>query len=404
MEEFHHQSTEELYDKYVLGNYARAPLTLVRGEGVHVWDRDGRRYLDFGSGIAVSALGHGHPAWVAAVKEQLFRLTHASNLYRNRNQGRLARNLVGYCGPGKVFFCNSGAEANEALIKLSRLYGNRKAGAEGRCYKVVTAENGFHGRTFGGMSATGQEKIRRGFAPLLPGFSYGRLNDLESFERLIDEDTAAVFLETIQGEGGIHVCTTEFLRGIRDLCDRRGVLLILDEVQCGIGRTGRFFAFEQSGIRPDAIGMAKGLGSGFPIGAVWVDERHADLFTPGSHGTTFGGTPLACAAGLATLHVLEKERLMEHVRNYAPDWHEGLRGAAKAFPDRVLAVRGEGYMVGVQLAADAPGVVAAMRERGLLTVPAGGDVIRFLPPLIVGPEGLSRSVEIFHEALTATRA
>jgi acetylornithine/N-succinyldiaminopimelate aminotransferase len=402
MESFHHEDTQELYDKYVLKNYAPAPLTLVRGEGVYVWDSDGRRYLDFGAGIAVSALGHGHPAWVAAIKEQLFRLTHVSNLYRNRNQGRLAKNLVSRCGPGRVFFCNSGAEANEALLKLARLHGVHKAGREGVCYKVVTALNGFHGRTFGGMSATGQEKIRQNFAPLLPGFSFGKLNDLADFERLIDPETAAVFLETIQGEGGIHPCTVEFLQGIRDLCDQRGVLLILDEVQCGIGRTGRFFAYEKAGIRPDAIGMAKGLGSGFPLGAIWVDEKYADLFTPGSHGTTFGGTPLGCAAGLATLHVIEKELLMENVGSNAPGWLANLQTVRDEFPDQVLSVRGEGYMVGVQLAMNPLPTVAAMRDRGMLAVPASGDVIRFLPPLIATAEHLRQSTEIFRDALAAT--
>ena len=402
METSHHESTEELYEKYVMKTYPPAPLTLVRGEGVYVWDRDGRRYLDFGSGIAVSALGHAHPAWLAAVKEQLFRLTHVSNLYRTRNQGRLARNLVDKCGPGRVFFCNSGAEANEALLKLSRLHGVRKSGKEGVCHKVVTAINGFHGRTFGGMSATEQEKVRKGYAPLLPGFAFGKLNDLADFERLVDDETSAVFLETIQGEGGIHPCSVEFLQGIRELCDRRGVLLILDEVQCGIGRTGRFFAFEEAGIRPDAIGMAKGLGSGFPLGAIWVDERYADLFTPGSHGTTFGGTPLACAAGLATLHVIEKERLMENVRTNAPGWIEALQAVRDDFPDKVLSVRGEGYMVGIQLADNPQAAVAAMRERGLLAVPAGGNVIRFLPPLVATRDHLRQSVDIFRQALAET--
>ncbi len=399
MEDIHRETTEELYEHYVLNNYAPAPLTLVHGEGVYVWDRDGNRYLDFGSGIAVSGLGHAHPAWVAAVREQLYRLTHVSNLYRNRNQGRLAKSLVEKCGPGRVFFCNSGAEANEALIKLTRLYGNRKAGEEGKCYKVVTAENSFHGRTFGGMSATGQEKVRRGYAPLVPGFSFGKLNDLASFERLVDDDTAAVFLETIQGEGGINPCTAEFLQGIRELCDRREILMILDEVQCGMGRTGRFFAFEKSGVRPDAIGMAKGLASGFPIGAVWVHERFADLFTPGSHGTTFGGTPLACAAGLATLYIMEKDRLIENVRENAPAWTKQLQGLAEEFPDRIVSVRGEGYMVGVQLTEDVAPIAAAIRKHGMLAVPAAGNVIRLLPPLIATGNDLSRSVEIFRAAL-----
>jgi acetylornithine aminotransferase/acetylornithine/N-succinyldiaminopimelate aminotransferase len=220
-----------------------------------------------------------------------------------------------------VFFCNSGAEANEALIKLARLHGMGKAGGEeGKCYKVVCANQAFHGRTFGGMSATPQEKIQHGFRPMTPGFVFGELNNLASFETLVDDGTAAILVETIQGEGGVHPCTAEFLAGLRRLCDRKNLLLLLDEVQCGVGRTGRFYAFEHAGIRPDAIGMAKGLGGGFPIGAMWVGERSAELFQPGSHGTTFGGTPLACAAALAVLDVIEKEKLLAHVTAAAGLW------------------------------------------------------------------------------------
>src|SRR3954468_20667620 len=251
-------STADLYDAYVLKNYARPALTLVRGRGTQVWDDAGHRYLDFTSGIAVSALGHCHPHWVAAVQRQAAELIHTSNLFRHPNQAELARRLVGYAGPGRVVFCNSGAEANEGLIKLSRLHGVRKAGGEeGKCYKVICAKSAFHGRTFGGMSATPQEKIQKGFRPLVPGFAFGELNNLKSFVDLVDDQTAAIFLETIQGEGGIHACTPEFLRGIRELCSQRNLLLMLDEVQCGVGRTGRFFAFEHGGITPDAIGMAK---------------------------------------------------------------------------------------------------------------------------------------------------
>jgi acetylornithine/N-succinyldiaminopimelate aminotransferase len=305
-------STADLYDAHVLKNYARAALTLVRGRGSLVWDDQGRQFLDFTSGIAVNALGHCHPHWVAAIQRQAGELIHTSNLFRNSNQAELARRLVGYAGPGRVFFCNSGAEANEALLKLARLHGMRKAGGEeGKCYQVICAKQAFHGRTFGGMSATPQEKIQKGFRPMTPGFVFGELNNLASFEALIDESTAAIFVETIQGEGGVNPCTSDFLHGLRRLCDQHNLLLMLDEVQCGIGRTGSFYAFEHVGVRPDAIGMAKGLGGGFPIGAIWVGERAADLFQPGSHGTTFGGTPLACAAALAVLDVLERERLME---------------------------------------------------------------------------------------------
>ena len=247
---------KQVYDAYVVKNYARPALTLVRGRGCSVWDDQGREYLDFTSGIAVSALGHCHPAWVEAVRRQAGELVHVSNLFRNPLQGELARQLVLRAGPGRAFFCNSGAEANEALLKLARLHGMRKSGEEGRCFKVICAQHAFHGRTFGGMSATPQEKIQKGFRPLVPGFAFGELNDLASFADLIDDQTCAIFVETIQGESGIKPCTDEFLLGLRHLCDRHKLLLLVDEVQCGIGRTGRFFAFEHARILPDAIGMA----------------------------------------------------------------------------------------------------------------------------------------------------
>ena len=255
-------SAADLYDAHVMKNYARQAITLVRGSGTRVWDDQGVAYLDFTSGIAVNALGHCHPAWVAAVRQQAGELIHTSNLFRHPVQAELARRLVDRAGPGRVFFCNSGAEADEALIKLARLHGVRKAGAEGKCYKIICALQAFHGRMFGGMSATPQEKIQRGFRPLVPGFAFGELNNLQSFADLVDDQTAAIFVETIQGESGINPCTTEFLFGLRRLCDRHGLLLLVDEVQCGIGRTGKFFAFEHTGVRPDAIAMANGRGPG----------------------------------------------------------------------------------------------------------------------------------------------
>jgi acetylornithine aminotransferase/acetylornithine/N-succinyldiaminopimelate aminotransferase len=395
-------TTADLYDAHVLKNYGRAALTLTRGSGSWVWDDRGGKYLDFTSGIAVSALGHCHPHWVAAVQRQAGELIHVSNLFRNPNQGELARRLVGYAGPGRVFFCNSGAEANEGLLKLARLHGATKAGGqEGICYKVICAKSAFHGRTFGGMSATPQEKIQKGFRPLVPGFAFGELNNLASFAELIDDQTAAIFVETIQGEGGVNPATTEFLLGLRKLCNDHNLLLILDEVQCGIGRTGKFFAFEHAGVRPDAIGMAKGLGGGFPIGAIWVGEKAAELFQPGMHGTTFGGTPLACAAALAVLDVLEREGLLAHVEKTSAAWHAALKQLAVDFPAQVLGVRGRGFMVGVQLASEPPPYVAALREAGLLAPLAGGNVIRLLPPLNATAEELARSVEIIRSVLVA---
>jgi acetylornithine aminotransferase/acetylornithine/N-succinyldiaminopimelate aminotransferase len=398
-------STADLYDAYVMKNYSRAALTLVRGKGTQVWDDQGNVYLDFTSGIAVSALGHCHPHWVAAVQRQAGELIHASNLFRNPLQAELARRIVGYAGPGRVFFCNSGAEADEAMLKLARLHGMRKAGGEeAKCYKIISAKMGFHGRMFGGMSATPQEKIQKGFRPLVPGFSFGELNNLDSFKALVDDATAAIIIETIQGESGVNPCTAEFLLGLRKLCDERNLLLLVDEVQCGIGRTGKFYAFEHIGVRPDAIAMAKGLGGGFPIGSVWVGERAADLFQPGSHGTTFGGTPLACAAALAVLDVIEKDKLLDYVTRASGPWHAALASLAKDFPKQVLGMRGRGFLVGVQFAVDPTPYGAALRERGLLTVPSGGNVIRLLPPLNATEAELARSVEIFRDALKAVRA
>lgn len=395
-------STAELYDAHVLKNYGRPALTLTRGQGSTVWDDTGKAYLDFTSGIAVSALGHCHPHWVSAVQKQAGELIHVSNLFRNPNQGELARRIVGYAGPGRVFFCNSGAEANEGLLKLARLHGIRKAGGEeGKCYKVICAQSAFHGRTFGGMSATPQEKIQKGFRPLVPGFAFGKLNDLASFGELIDDQTAAIFVETIQGEGGVNPATIEFLQGLRKLCNQHNLLLMLDEVQCGVGRTGKFYAFEHAGVRPDAIGMAKGLGGGFPIGAIWIGEGAADLFQPGMHGTTFGGTPLACAAALAVLDVIEKEKLLAHVTAESVAWHQALCDLAAEFPQKLLGVRGLGFMVGLQLPADPAPTVGALREAGLLVPSAGGNVIRLLPPLNATRAELARSVEILRKVFAA---
>lgn len=394
-------AAEAAYDSYVLRNYGRPAITLARGEGCRVWDDAGKRYLDFASGIAVNAVGHCHPRWVRAVSEQAATLAHVSNLYRNPLQGELARRLVVQAGPGRVFFCNSGAEANEGLLKLARLHGIRKSGEEGKCHKVICAKSAFHGRTFGGMSATPQEKIQKGFRPLLSGFEFGELNNLESFEALVDDRTAAIFIETIQGEGGVHPATSDFLRGLRALCDRHNLLLILDEVQCGIGRTGRFFAFDHAGVRPDAIGMAKGLGGGFPIGAIWIGESAADLFQPGMHGTTFGGTPLACAASLATLDIIADEKLCEHVARVSGPWHAALARLAEEFPAQLTGLRGVGFLVGLQLTSEPPPYIAALREAGLLAPLAGGNVIRLLPPLIASELELAESVEILRRVFAA---
>ncbi len=394
-------NTAELYDAHVMKNYARPPLTLVRGAGCSVWDDTGREFLDFSAGVAVTALGHCHPVWVEAVRRQAGELIHVSNLFRHPHQGELARRLVQHAGPGRVFFCNSGAEANEGLIKLARLHGQKKSGVEGQCIKIICAKNAFHGRTFGGMSATPQEKIQKGFRPLVPGFVFGELNNLQSFADLVDENTAAIFVETVQGEGGINPCTTEFLIGLRQLCNQHNLLLMLDEVQCGVGRTGDFFAFQHSGVRPDAIGMAKGLGGGYPIGAIWCAEKHAELFTPGSHGSTFGGTPLACAAALAVLDVIERENLLDKVTQQGAVWKAELEQLVAEFPTQVCAITGRGYMLGVALHHEPPPYIAALREAGLLAVAAGGNTVRLLPPLIATSAELARATAALRTVFAA---
>ncbi|CAA6691338.1 Acetylornithine aminotransferase (EC [Lentimonas sp. CC19] len=382
----------------LMKNYGPPAFNAVRGEGVYLYDESGTRFLDFGSGIAVTSVGHSHPKWVKAVQDQAATLTHCSNLYGIPGQQKLADRIIEKAGPGRTLFCNSGAEANEALIKLARLHGRKLSGGEeGKRYTVVAAEHAFHGRTFGGMGATPQEKIQGGFRPMLDGFKFGQLNNIESFDKLVDDTVAAVFIESIQGEGGIFPAEDSFLQELRALCTERGALLMLDEVQCGIGRSGHFFAFEKSGVKPDAIGMAKGLGGGFPIGAIWVSEPYAELFQPGSHGTTFGGSPLACAAANATLDIIEEDNLLDEVATNSSIWHEGLQDLIKKHPQHIAGMRGAGYMVGLPLHADALAVTAAARAKGMLIVPAGHNTIRLLPALTATLKELAESVRILDE-------
>jgi acetylornithine/N-succinyldiaminopimelate aminotransferase len=393
------------YAANVAHNYGAPPITLVKGQGAYVWDVAGKRYLDFAAGIAVNSVGHAHPHWVKRVTEQAGKLVHVSNLYRNEPQGELAHALSLRCGPGRVIFCNSGAEANEGLLKLARLHGQRKSGTEGACIGVVVAEKAFHGRTFGGMSATPQEKIQKGFRPLLSGFTTAPLNDLAAWDKAIAaQTTAAVLIESIQGEGGVNPATPAFLQGLEKICRERNVLLMIDEIQCGIGRTGKFFAYEFSGVKPDAIAMAKGLGGGFPIGAIWMAPPHDDLFQAGSHGTTFGGGPLAATAGLAVLEIIEAEQLIAKVARQSIGWHTELRKLIELRPDLVKEVRGAGYMVGVILSVDPVPVVTALRDAGMLTAPAGGVAVRLLPPLNASPEELAESVAILRQVLVGWKA
>lgn len=398
-------NTADRYAAYLLTNYGAPALTLVSGSGARVSDDAGKSYLDFCTGIAVNALGHAHPVWVKAVREQAAKLAHVSNLFRNEPQALLAEKIVEKAGPGRVLFCNSGAEANEALIKLARLHGKRRNnGVEGVITRVVVAQNAFHGRTYGAMSATPQEKIQGGFRPMLDGFVTGNLNDLESFEVMVDEQTCAVLVEPIQGEGGLTLAQEKFLNGLRAICDRRGALLMFDEIQTGVGRTGQWFGHQHAGVHADAFSMAKGLGGGFPIGGIWVAKGHDDLFTPGSHGTTFGGNPLACAAALAVIQVIESENLLNRIAEQTPAWHAALRATATARPDVIKEIRGLGYMTGLALT-DAPGpLVASLREAGLLVAPAGDNVIRLLPPLTATAAELAESAAIVDKVVRALPA
>ena len=393
-------NTEQLYNDNVLGNYGLPPITFVRGRGLCLWDDLGKEYLDFCSGIAVTSLGHCHPKLVAAIQEQANELICVSNLYRNEVQARLAAKLNAKAGGnGKVFFCNSGAEANETLIKLARLYGCRKSGQDGKQYKVVCAKNAFHGRTFGGMSATPKKNVRQGFAPLVDGFAFAELNDIDSFAAAIDGNTAAVFIETIQGEGGIYPAKKQFLKDLRNLCTEREILLMIDEVQCGVGRTGRFFAFEHAGIEPDAIGMAKGLGGGVPIGGVWVSDQYVELFKPGSHGTTFGGTPLISAAALSVIETIEDEGLLENVIDNGAYVMKRLAKLKSKYPHYISDVRGLGFMIGIQIAESPAEVVTQLRDNGLIVPPAGSNVVRLLPALTATKDDFDEALRIFESVV-----
>ena len=391
-------NTQELYQQHVLKNYAAPPLTIVRGEGAWVWDDADKKYLDFTTGVAVNALGHCHAGWVADITRQMSTLAHCSNLYAHPLQGQLAAKITELAGPGNVFFCNSGAEATETLLKLSRLHGH-----SGR-YEVITAKNSFHGRTFGGMSATGQDKTQNGYHPLLPGFRYAEFNNIQSFRDAVTDKTTAILIKPIQGEGGILPATIEFLKELRELCDKEGLLLLMDEIQCGVGRTGKWFAFEKAGIEVDAIALAKGLGGGFPIGAAWMNTKAAALFKPGSHGSTYGGNPMACAAALSVINTIEKDALLQNVQKLSAEYHQQLQGLVQQFPRIFDTFRGEGFLMGLVLKDSPAPMIEQLRENGLLTVPAAGNVLRLLPPLNVTREELQTSLDILQKTLFSTNS
>jgi acetylornithine/N-succinyldiaminopimelate aminotransferase len=385
-------SLPDLHRHYVMPTYAPG-LVLVRGAGVHVWDEDGKEYLDFMSGIAVCSLGHCHPAVVEAISRQAATLMHVSNLFHNPLQPLLARQLSEISLGGKVFFCNSGAEANEALIKLARKWG----APHGR-HEIVAMRNSFHGRTLATLAATGQPKYQQGFAPLPAGFVHAQFNDLQSVRDALSPATVAILCEAVQGEGGVVPASPEFIAGLRSLCDEKNLLLLFDEVQCGIARTGKWFGFQHYGVRPDAISMAKALGNGFPIGAIAATPELSDVFQPGNHATTFGGTPLACAAALAVLDTIRKDDLLEHAARMGALFMDGLRALAPRHPS-IQAVRGIGLMLGLVLDVPAKPVEVKLRESGLLCIATGEHVLRFLPPLIVRPEHVQRALDLLDQAL-----
>jgi acetylornithine/N-succinyldiaminopimelate aminotransferase len=375
--------------RYHTPNYGRTPICLVRGDGMRVWDSDGREYLDFTSGLAVTALGHCHPRVTGAIQEAAGTLLHVSNIFHTAPQIHLAKLLCEHSFADRVFFCNSGAEANEAALKLARKYGKERHASDR--YEVIAMRDSFHGRTLATVTATGQEKYQHGFEPLMPGFKHVPYNDLKAVERAMDSRTAAVLVEPIQGEGGVNVPDDGYLPGLRKLCDEAGALLILDEVQTGVGRTGRLWAYQHSGIEPDIMTVAKALANGVPIGAMLAREDVARVLTPGTHASTFGGTPFVASVALAALSTVIGDKLPERADRLGRDLMDGLRAMARKRPI-IRAVRGKGLLIGAELSQPAGPVVDACRERGLLVLTAGERVLRLAPPLIVEEQDCQRAL------------
>jgi len=379
--------TIKLFEKYVIGNYSRTPVVLVRGEGSRVWDAEGKRYLDLFPGWGVNGLGHCHPKVVRAIREQSRKLIHVANNFYNELQGRLAALISERSFGGKCFFCNSGAEANEAAIKLARRYSGKGK------FKIITMENSFHGRTLATITATAQRKYQEGFEPLVPGFSYVPFNDLGAVEAAIDAETCAVMVEPIQGEGGVNVPDEAYLKGLRQLCSDRGLLLILDEVQTGVGRTGEWFAHRLYGVEPDIMTMAKALGGGMAIGAMEARPDIAARLVPGTHASTFGGNPLASAAAIATFEAIEEENLLDNARITGQYLRDKL-AALRARFDFIEEVRGKGLMVGMELTKPGSEIVTRCLERGLLINCTHERVIRFLPAMTISMAEIDEAVAI----------
>lgn len=386
------QDVQNLYNEYVLSTVTRVPACLVKGKGSRVWDLEGREYIDFFPGWGVSGLGHCHPAVGYAIKNQLRKMLHISNNYLNLKQAELAREIAYWAFPSRSFFANSGAEAVEAAVKFARRYGQET----GR-FEIITMKRSFHGRTYAAMTATGQEKTHRGFDPLVPGFSYAEFNDLDSVKRLVTDKTIAVMLEPVQGEGGIHVATPEFMRGLRGLCDGKGLLLILDEVQTGMGRTGKLFAYQHYGIEPDLMALAKSLGNGVPIGALVVNSKiKREVLTPGSHASTYGGNPLVCAAALAVFKTIRRKSLCQAAEKMGAFLREKLTAFQLKFKV-IREVRGKGLMLGVELAKPGAPYVDRAREKGLLLNCTQENVLRIMPAITISKKWLTKGLWILEK-------
>ena len=385
-----------LADENIMNTYKRFPIVLVKGSGVKVWDVNGKEYLDFVAGIAVCNLGHSHPQVIAAVKEQLENLTHVSNLYYTEPQAQLARLLVENSFADKVFFCNSGAEANEAAIKLARKYAHENMGPDK--FELITMKDSFHGRTMATITATGQEKFQFGFTPLLEGFTYVPFNDLQALEARISNKTCGIMVEPIQGEGGVNIPNAQYLARMREICDRHGILLIVDEVQTGMGRTGELFAYEHSGIKPDIMTLAKALGNGFPIGAMLATNKIAKAFIPGNHASTFGGSPLAMAAANATVKTMLQEGILEHCREMGDYFLLQLKKLQQKYKI-IKEVRGMGLMLAAQLNIESGDIVNECLQKGLLINSAGSKTLRFVPPLIITTQDVDQAIKVLDEVM-----
>jgi predicted acetylornithine/succinylornithine family transaminase len=382
-------------EKNIVGTYRRQPVVFVRGEGAHLWDTEGKEYVDFVAGIAVCSLGHSHPKVVEAIRKQAGTPTHVSNLYYTEPQIRFAEMLVEHSFADRVFFCNSGAEANEAAIKLARKYGHDNLNGK---YEILTMKGSFHGRTLAAITATGQEKFHVGFSPLPEGFRYIPFNDVQGLEKAISKKTCAVLLEPIQGEGGVRVPDEGYLRAVREICDRKGILMILDEVQTGMGRTGKLFGYEHYGVTPDIMTLAKALGNGIPVGALAATEKAAASFGPGTHASTFGGNPLAMAAAIATLETILEEGFLERCRMMGEYLQERLWSLRKDHPV-VQDVRGKGLLVGLDLTVEGNSIVKACLERGVLINCTCDHILRMVPPLVITRQDVDRLAQVLDEVM-----